>query len=156
MDRVKAMMLVGAAILCFIAGFFVASKIYQAEISEMEAAHATALAKAEEEHRANERKQSEALSQAWDAYEKAKTELAESRADSGSLRTQLERVRVESDRYRAELSQAGANPCKHFAVRLDRCVGLLEEGAGLSAEGAELSQRVSGKHDAVVRLHSSN
>lgn len=154
MDRVKAMMLVGAAILCFIAGFYVASKIYQAKISDMEAAQATALAKAEEEHRANERKQTQALADAWEEYEKANTELAKIRADSGNLRTQLERVRQLADGYRSRLSQAGANPCKHFVERLNRCVGLLEEGAGLSEEGAELSQRISGKHDAVVRIHN--
>ena len=112
-----------------------------------------ALAEKEKEHRANERKQSEALSQAWDEVERRKAELAESRADSGSLRIELERVRVQSDSYRKRLSAAGASTCKHFAVRLERCVGLLEEGSGLVAEGASLSQRLSGKHDALARMH---
>jgi hypothetical protein len=112
-----------------------------------------ALAEKEKENRANERKKNEALSAAWEEVEKRKAELAESRADSGNLRIELERVRVESDRYRKRLSAAGANPCKHFAVRLDRCVGLLSEGSGLASEGAELSQRLSGKHDALARMH---
>ena len=147
--------IIGAALI-FGAGYKYAAALYQADIDALKADHALALANAEKEHRANERKQSEALSQAWDAYEKAKAELAESRADSGSLRTQLERVRVEADSYRKRLSRAGANPCKHFVERLGECVGLLEEGSGLSEEGASLSQRLSAKHDAVVRLHSSN
>ena len=134
----------------FFGGYRFAAALYQSDIDAMKAAHALALAEKEKEHRANERKQSEALSQAWDEVEKRKAELAESRADSGSLRLELERVRVESDRYRKRLSATGANACKHFAERLDHCIGLLEEGSGLAAEGAELSQRVAGKHDALV------
>ena len=142
-----------AAAALFLGGYRFAAALYQAEIDEMKAAHAMALADKEKEARANERKQSEALSKAWDEVEKRKAELAESRADSGNLRIELERVRVQSDRYRKRLSAAGASACKHFAVRLERCVGLLEEGSGLATEGAELSQRVAGKHDALVRMH---
>ena len=137
----------------FFGGYRFAAALYQADIDELKAAHALALADKERENRANERKQTDALAKAWEEVEKRKAELAESRADSGNLRIELERVRVESDRYRKRLSEAGANPCKHFAVRLERCVGLLEEGSGLAAEGAELSQRVAGKHDALARVH---
>lgn len=137
----------------FFGGYRFATALYQADIDELKAAHALALADKEKEARANERKQTEALSAAWEEVEKRKAELAASRADSGSLRLELERVRVESDRYRTRMAAAGANACKHFAVRLQRCVGLLEEGSGLAAEGAELSQRVAGKHDALVRMH---
>lgn len=137
----------------FFGGYRFAAALYQADIDELKAAHALALADKERENRANERKQTDALAKAWEEVEKRKAELAESRADSGSLRIELERVRVESDRYRKRLSAAGTNSCKHFAERLDRCVGLLEEGAGLSSEGASLSQRVAGKHDALARLH---
>jgi hypothetical protein len=137
----------------FLGGYRFAAALYQADIDALKAAHAMALADKEKENRANERKQSEALSQAWEEVERRKAELAESRADSGSLRLELERVRFESDRYRKRLSAASANPCKHFAVRLDRCVGLLSEGSGLAAEGAELSQGLSAKHEALARLH---
>lgn len=149
--KIGAVVLVAAA--SFLGGYRFAAALYQADIDEMKSAHAMALADKEKEARANERKQSEALSKAWDEVEKRKAELAESRADSGSLRLELERVRVQSDRYRKRLSQASASSCKHFAERLDRCVGLLEEGSGLAAEGAELSQRVAGKHDALARVH---
>lgn len=142
-----------AAAALFLGGYRFAAALYQSDIDELKASHAMALAKKEKENRANERKQNEALSQAWEEIEKRKAELAESRADSGSLRLELERVRVESDRYLKRLSTAGASSCKHFAVRLERCVGLLEEGSGLAAEGAELSQRVAGKHDALAKIH---
>ena len=149
--KIGAVVLVSAAL--FFGGYRFAAALYQSDIDELKAAHALALAKKEKENRANERKQNEALSAAWDEVERQKAELAESRADSGNLRIELERVRVESDSYRKRLSAAGANACKHFAVRLERCVGLLEEGAGLSSEGASLSQRMSVKHDALARVH---
>lgn len=142
-----------AAAALFFGGYRYAAALYQADIDELKASHAMALAEKEKENRAYERKQSEALAQAWEEVERQKAELAESRADSGSLRLELERVRQLADRYRKRLPAAGASTCKHFAERLERCVGLLEEGAGLSSEGAEISQRVSGKHDALARLH---
>lgn len=142
-----------AAAALFFGGYRYAAALYQADINELKASHAMALADKEKENRANERKQNEALSAAWEEVERQKAELAESRADSGSLRIELERVRVESNRYRARLSAAGASSCKHFAERLAHCAELLSEGADLSVEGASLSQRVSGKHDALARLH---
>lgn len=149
--KIGAVVLVAAAL--FLGGYRFAAALYQADIDAMKADHALALAEKEKENRANERKQSEALSQAWEEVERQKADLAESRADSGNLRIELERVRQLADRYRKRLSAASANACKHFAERLDRCVGLLSEGTGLAAEGAEISQRVAGKHDALVRMH---
>lgn len=143
-----------AALAVFTSGYWYAAALYQSDIDELKAAHAMALADKEKEYRANAGKQMEALSQAWDDFEKAKADLAESRADSASLRIELERVRQLAERHRAGVSASGANACKHFEERLSRCVGLLEEGSSLSAEGAELSQRVSAKHDAVVKIHS--
>lgn len=149
--KIGAVVLVAAAL--FLGGYCFAAALYQSDIDELKASHAMALAEKEKENRANERKQNEALSQAWEEVERQKADLAQSRADSGSLRVELERVRNLADRYRARLSAAGASSCKHFAVRLERCVGLLEEGASLSSEGAGLSQRVSGKHDALAKMH---
>lgn len=142
-----------AAAALFFGGYRFAAALYQADIDELKASHALALAEKEKENRANERKKNEALSAAWEEVERQKADLAQSRADSGSLRLELERVRVRSDSYRKRLSAAGADSCTPIRKRLARCVGLLEEGAELSEEGAGLSQRVSGKHDALVRMH---
>lgn len=142
-----------AAAALFLGGYRFAAALYQSDIDAMKADHALSLAEKEKEHRANERKQTEALSAAWEEVERQKADLAQSRADSGNLRIELERVRVQSDSYRKRLSAASASSCKHFAERLDRCVGLLEEGSELAAEGASLSQRVSGKHDALARIY---
>lgn len=144
-----------AAAALFLGGYRFSAALYQSDIDELKAAHALALAEKQKEISANERKQNEALSQAWDELERRKAELAESRADAGSLRVELERVRQLAERHRSGMSSASANPCKHFEERLDRCVGLLEEGAELSAESAELSQRVSARHDAVVKIHGN-
>ena len=144
-----------AAAAIFFGGYRYAAALYQSDIDEMKAAHAMALAQKENEYRANQSKQISAYAEAIDQLEKKSSELAESRADSGSLRIELERVRNLADRYRAELSRAGSDSCKHFAIRLGRCVGLLEEGASLSSEGAGLSQKLSGKHDAVVKIHEA-
>ena len=149
--KIGAVVLVAAAL--FLGGYRFAAALYQADIDELKASHAMALAEKEKENRANERKQTDALAKAWEEIEKRKAELAESRADSGTLRLELERVRIEADRYRAKLSGAGADSCTPFRKRLARCVGLLDEGTSLSSEGAGLSQRVSGKHDALARLH---
>lgn len=144
-----------AAAALFFGGYRFAAALYQADIDELKASHALALADKEKENRANERRQADALAQAWEEVEKRKAELAESRADSGNLRIELERVRIQSDRYRKRLSAAGASSCKHFAERLAHCAELLSEGADLSVEGASLSQRISGKHDALAKVHNA-
>lgn len=149
--KIGAVVLVAAAL--FLGGYRFAAALYQSDIDAMKANHALALAEKEKENRANERKQNEALAQAWEEVERQKADLAESRADSGNLRIELERVRQLADSYRSRLSRAGADSCKHFAIRLGRCVGLLYEGSGLASEGAELSQRLSGKHDALARIY---
>lgn len=139
--------LVGFAVAAvFVAGYRYAAYKYQAQIAEIKAEQALAMKEKTDEYRAKEQSQAKQLADAWDKYEKA-------RAESVDLRADVDRVRQLADRYRTRMSAAGASSCKHFAVRLERCVGLLEEGAGLSSEGASLSQRVSGKHDALARVH---
>lgn len=139
--------LVGFAVAAvFVAGYRYAAYKYQAQIAEIKAEQALAMKEKTDEYRAKEQSQAKQLADAWDKYEKA-------RAESVDLRADVDRVFQLADRYRTRMSAAGASSCKHFAVRLERCVGLLEEGAGLSSEGASLSQRVSGKHDALARVH---
>lgn len=130
----------------FIAGFKYAAALYEADIAQILKEHALAIKEKTDEYRSKEQLQAKQLAEAWNQFEQA-------RAESVDLRADVERVRKLADSYRARLSAAGASSCKHFAERLDRCVGLLEEGASLSSEGAGLSQRVSGKHDALARLH---
>lgn len=135
-----------AAVALFASGYKYAAALYEADIADMQAKHALALKDKTDEYRAKEQSQAKQLADAWDALERA-------RAESVDLRSDVDRVRDEADRYRAELSRANPDSCTPIRKRLARCVGLLEEGASLSSEGAGLSQRLSGKHDALARMH---
>ena len=137
-----------AAVALFACGYKYAAALYEADIADMQAKHALALKDKTDEYRAKEQNQAKQLADAWDQLERA-------RAESVSLRDDVDRVRIEADRYRAELSRASSDSCTPFRKRLARCVGLLEEGSSLSEEGASLSQRVSGKQEALARLHSA-
>lgn len=137
-----------AAVAIFVSGYKYAAAIYEADIADMQTQHALAMKEKTDEYRAKEQNQAQQLADAWDALERA-------RAESVDLRADVARVRDEADRYRAELSRADADSCTPVRKRLASCVGLLEEGAELSEEGASLSQRVSGKQEALARLHSA-
>lgn len=138
-----------AAVVLFVSGYKYASALYEADIADMQAKHALALKDKTDEYREKEQSQAKQLADAWDQLERA-------RAESVDLRDDVDRVRKLADSYRAELSRANPDSCTPFRKRLARCAELLSEGADLSVEGASLSQRVSGKHDAVVKLHNVN
>lgn len=156
----KPLACVLAAIGIFVSGYKYAASIYQAEIAEIEKNHALALAEKTAELRANESKQMEAVTTAWEEYEKTKAELTKSRATAGNLRIELERMRNAADRNLDRLPQTSANPCKHFEERYARCVGLLKEGGSLSVRGSDLASEgagllgeVAAKKDAVVKIY---
>lgn len=136
-----------AGFLIFGAGYKYAAAIYEADIADMQTQHALALKEKTDEYRAKEQSQAKQLADAWDNYEKA-------RAESVSLRGDVDRVRKLADDYRAQLPAAGADSCDALKERLAGCTKLLEEGAKLSVEGAELSSRVSARKDALVKIHS--
>lgn len=136
------------AVLIFGAGYKYASAIYREEIAQIRAEHALATKELTDEYRAKEQSQAQQLADAWDQLERA-------RAESVDLRSDVERVRELANGYRTELSRNSTTSCKHFSERLAGCVKLLEEGASLSAEGAELSIDIARKKDAAVKIHSS-
>lgn len=159
-SKVSIVVGIAASVVIFFCGYGVASNKYKAEIAEIEKNHALALAEKTNELRANESKQMEAVTTAWEEYEKTKAKLAESRATAGNLRVELERMRNAADRNLTRLSATRANPCKHCEERYARCVSLLKEGGSLSvrsadlaSEGAGLFGEVAAKKDAVVRIH---
>ena len=134
-----------AGILIFVSGYKYAAAIYEADIADMQAQHALALKEKTDEYRAKEQSQAQLLADAWDQLERA-------RAESVDLRADVDRVRKLADGYRARLSSAGADSCTSLRKRLVRCAELLEEGAKLSAEGAELAQRIAEKKDALSTM----
>lgn len=131
-----------AAKVIFVSGYQYAASIYKAEIAQLREEHALATKELTDEYRAKEQSQAQQLADAWDNYEKA-------RAESVSLRGDVDRVRKLADDYRAQLPAAGADSCDALKERLAGCTKLLEEGAKLSAEGAELAQRIAEKKDAL-------
>lgn len=135
-----------AGLLIFGSGYKFAAALYEADIADLQAQHALAMKEKTDEYRAKEQSQAKQLADAWDTLERA-------RAESVSLRGDVDRVRVEADRYRAKLSRAGSDSCSAIRERLASCTELLSEGTGLSAEGARLVERVAARKDAVVKIH---
>lgn len=127
------------------AGYRYAAALYTADIESLRADYAARAAQLEETYRAKERASTEALSAAWDARDKAL-------ADAVDLRGDLDRVRREGADLRRRLSEAGPNSCDACRAKLAGCVGLLEEGSSLLAEGAALSQRIAADKDALARI----
>lgn len=138
-----------AAVVIFVSGYQYAASIYKAEIAQLREEHALATKELTDEYREKERGQAQQLADAWDALERA-------RAESGSLRDDIDRVRKLADNYRARLSAAGPDSCDALRERLASCTELLSEGAGLSAEGADLAERVAARKDAVIKIHQGN
>lgn len=137
------------AVALFAGGYKYAAALYEADIADLQAQHALTTKELTDEYRRKEQDQAKQLADAWDKYEKA-------RAESVDLRDDVERVRKQSAALERKLSRANPDSCTPFRKRLARCAELLSEGADLSVEGASLSQRVSGKLDAVVKLHNGS
>ena len=135
-----------AAAALFVSGYKYAAALYEAEIADIQTQHALALKEKTDEYRSKEQSQAKQLADAWDALERA-------RAESIDLRADVDRVRLEANRYRSRLSAAGTDSCDAVKERLASCTRLLEEGAGLSAEGASLAERVAVRKDAVVKIY---
>ena len=134
-----------AAAALFVAGYKYAASIYKAEIAQLREEHALATKELTDEYREKERGQAQQLADAWDALDRA-------RAESVDLRDDVERVRKLADGYRTKLSRTGSDSCDAVRERLASCTELLSEGAGLSAEGADLAERVAARKDAVVKI----
>lgn len=134
-----------AAAALFVSGYKYAASIYKAEIAQLREGHALATKELTDEYREKERGQAQQLADAWDALERA-------RAESVDLRDDVERVRKLADGYRTKLSGTGSDSCDAVRERLASCTELLSEGAGLSAEGADLAERVAARKDAVVKI----
>lgn len=131
-----------AAVALFVSGYKYAAALYEAGIADLQLQHALAMKEKTDEYRSKEQSQAKQLADAWDA-------LGRARAESIDLRADVDRVRLEANRYRSRLSAASTDSCDAVKERLASCTKLLEEGAKLSAEGAELAQRIAEKKDAL-------
>lgn len=141
----KVVASVAACALCAYGGYQYAAALYGKDIAELREDYAARAAALEAEYRGKERQGAEAISAAWEERDRAM-------ADAVDLRGDLERVRREGADLRRRLSAAGSDSCDACRAKLAGCVVLLEEGAGLLAEGAGLSQRIAADKDALARL----
>ncbi len=120
-------------------GYAYASSKYRAEIANMVADYEQRKAEKEKEFRTRERESTEQLAQAWAKFEQA-------RAESVSLRVDVERVRNEAARLRSRMSKTADSSCAFEKEQLSKCSRLLEQGADV-VEGCS---RVAG--DCALRL----
>lgn len=134
-----------AGLLMFGVGYKYAAALYEADIAEMQVQHALALKEKTDEYRSKEQSQAKELAAAWDQLERA-------RAESVSLRDDVDRVRKLADSYRTKLSGADSDSCDAFRERLAGCTKLLQESAELCEEGARLSGEVAAKKDALTSI----
>lgn len=141
----KAVAVAVAAAAFFIGGYQYAAALYEADIADLQAQHALAVKEKNDEYRSKEQFQAKQLAEAWNQFEQA-------RAESVDLRADVDRVRKLADNHRTRLSAASPDSCDVIRERLASCTELLSEGAGLSAEGADLAERVAARKDAVVKI----
>lgn len=85
---------------------------------------------------------------AYEKLVKAQDALDASRTDVDRLTTELERLRLTSDR---RVQRASAAACKDERAAVTRCESLLKESCGLLAEGGSLLQRNAAIHDATIK-----
>ena len=138
-----------AAAALFVSGYKYAASVYKAEIAQLREEHALATKELTDEYRAKEQSQAQQLADAWDNYEKA-------RAESFSLRGDVDRVRKQSAVLERKLSRTNTATCASERKLLAGCTRLLARGAGLVERCEKLARDSAAKHDAVVKLHPSN
>lgn len=142
---VKVAACVAAVGCAFVGGYHYAAALYGEDIAELRRDYAERAARLEEAYREKERAGAEALTAAWEARDRALDDAVDLRAD-------VERVRDESAALRRRLSATGSDSCDACRAKLAGCIGLLEEGSSLLAEGAEISQRIAADKDAISKL----
>ena len=129
----------------FVTGYQYAAALYTKDIEEMRRDYAERSRIMEEEYRAHEQKQTQALVAAWQERDAALARI-------GVLAGDVGRVRKQAADARRRLSAAGAGTCKSEREQLARCADLVERGTELVRRGVELSERTAIDKDSVVQL----
>ena len=131
----------------FVAGYQYAAALYTKDIEEMRRDYAERSRIMEEEYRAHEQKQTQALVAAWQERDAALARI-------GVLAGDVGRVRKQAADARRRLSAAGAGTCKSEREQLARCADLVERGTELVRRGVDLSERVAIDKDAIAKIVS--
>lgn len=143
-------------LLCgIVLGFCGGRAVSQSEIHELKEEHLHLVA--EIQQKTNEeysrvidelKSKQDALNKAMDERDKAVAAGRGLRADADRLRQQL----AAASRDLRKKRPAGGCTCESQTASLSYCFGLLSEGVGLAAEGAELSLRLAAERDAAASL----
>lgn len=145
--KVGALALGAAA--CFGGGYQVAAALYGRDIAQLREDYALHAQRLEEEYRDKEAIARQSLITAWEERDAAHRE-ADRRV--GELDTLARGLRDENAALRSELSRAPGDPCAPCARSLGECTRLLDESAGLLAEGARVRLEDAGDIGAIRKI----
>lgn len=148
--KVGAVALGAAA--CFLGGYQVAAAIYGRDIAQLREDYAVRAQLLEEEFRGKEAIARQSLVAAWEERDAAHREADRRVADLDALARGL---RDENAALRRELSGAPGDPCAPCGRALGECTRLLDESAGLLAEGARVRLKDAGDIDAIRTVTES-
>lgn len=137
------------AVACFLGGYQVAAALYGRDIAQLREDYATRAQLLEEEYRGKEALARQSLITAWEERDAAHRE-ADRRV--GELDDLARSLRDENAALRRQLSGAPGDPCAPCARSLGECTRLLDESAGLLAEGAKVRLEDAGDIDAIRRI----
>lgn len=137
------------AVACFLGGYQVAAALYGRDISQLREDYAVRAQLLEEEFRGKEAIARQSLVAAWEERDAAHREADRRVADLDALARGL---RDENAALRRELSGAPGDPCAPCGRALGECTRLLDESAGLLAEGARVRLKDAGDIDAIRRI----
>ena len=129
----------------FVTGYQYAAALYTKDIEEMRRDYAERSRIMEEEYRAHEQKQTQALVAAWQERDAALARI-------GVLAGDVGRVRKQAADARCRLSAAGSDTCKSERKRLERGAELVERGSGLLERCVQLAERTSIDKDAITKI----
>lgn len=139
-------------------GYSSAKKTYKRQIAEIQIANLEAARKAQDETRAKEELNAKKVSEALAERDRALASIS-------GLRSNAERVRLQSDSLSKRLSRASeahAAAADGHSERLGKCESLLSESSDLlgesvelAGEGASLSIRVAADKDAIAQAEGT-
>lgn len=145
MSYLKIAAAVGLIVAVFCAGYKYAAALYGKDIADLRADYATRAAALEETYREKEKGNAEAIAAAWEERDRA-------RAVAADLTGELERVRVEADAARRELSRVSDDPCHAYRAKLARSTEIIERGAALVERCVRFSSDTASDKDAMSNI----
>lgn len=147
MTKTQILAAVAALFAAAVSGYQYAAALYGQDIADLREDYATRAAALEAKYREKEQQNARAVVAAWEERDRAKALAADLTGD-------LERVRMEADAARRELSRASGDPCHDERSKLARCTEVVERGAELVARCSRFYSDLAADKDAIVRIVS--